>query len=234
MTFTSSSSRPVSLVKRSDRNTGTKGPLAAKLGTAYQQDTAGLARLLTWLQYVILAGFIVLIVLLANFSSATYRLFATTSEGKLNIPPPIDQEIGDNVVSLWVVDAMTRALTMGFHDYQLRLLEIRPFFNDRGWESFTRFQRAPYGPHISIRAALENEYMLMKARPRSTPQILEKSLVQGVFTYRVQINMAINRYQETVNDNSFNETYELLIERVRPEVNPSGIAIAQWRFLSSQ
>lgn len=224
-----SANRKVSLAKRSD-NTGSRGPLVGRIGAAFQQDSAKNALILKYMQYVILGGMLVIVGLLANFSTTSYRLFATTSEGKLTMPPPIDQEIGDNIVSLWLVEAMTRTMTLGFHDYQLRLLEIRPLFNDRGWESFTRFQRSPYASNTAIRVALENNYLMMKCRPRAPPQILEKSLVGGVFTYKMQVRMAITRFIEGGSESQTFETFELLVERVKPEVNPAGIAIAQWRY----
>ncbi len=232
MTFDSGSaaSRPrkVSLAKRSD-NSGVRGPVQAKIGAAFQQDAAKSILLLKYMQYAVMAGLVILVVMLANFSTTSYRLFATTAEGKLTIPPPVDQEIGDNVVALWLVDAMTKTLTMGFHDYQLRLLEIRPIFNDRGWDSFTRFQRTPYGTRPAIRAGLENNYLMMKCRPSAPPQILEKSLISGVFTYKIQVKMYVTRYLDGT-ESSGNEVFEVLVERVKPEINPAGIAISQWRY----
>lgn len=235
MTFASGSAnarpRKVSLAKLSDA-TGPRGPLVGKLGAAFQQDTAQSVLILKYMQFAILAGLVILVGLLANFSTTSYRMFATTTEGKLTMPPPVDQEIGDNVVSLWLIESMTRTMTIGFHDYQLRLLEIRPIFNDRGWDSFTRFQRSPYAGNTALRVALESNFLMMKCRPRAPPQILEKYLVGGIFTYKIQVKMFVTRYvggQESVT----NETFELLVERVKPEVNPAGIAIAQWRYIGS-
>lgn len=221
--------RPVSLVKRSDK-LGPRGPVAARLGASFQQDTAGKVQLLKYLQYAILAGFILLIALLANFSTTNYRLFATTAEGKLTAPPPLDQELGDNIVNLWLVDAMSKIMTMGFHDYKLRLLEIRPLFNDRGWDSFVRFQRTAVDGQPNIRASLENSYLLMGGRPNSPPQIVEKSLISGVYTYKMQIEMMINTYGAPY-ESVRRQVFEIVVERVKPEVNPNGIAIAQWRLL---
>lgn len=185
--------------------------------------------MLKYMQFAALIGMVVLITLLANFNSIQYRLFAATAEGKLNTPPPVDQEIGDNVVNLWIADSMTKAMTMGFHDYQMRTLEIRPLFTDRGWESFMRFQRTSYGGQPAIRTQLENGHLIMYAQPRSPPQISEKGLAGGVFTYTVRAKLVVTRYGGTGQSGSDTESYEIQIERVKPEINPSGIAISQWR-----
>jgi len=220
--------RKVSLVKRSDQQ-GQRGPAAARMGAAFQQDTARSLQILQYMQFAIVGGLVLLIVLLANFSTTNSRLFATTAEGKLIIPPPVDQEAGDNIVNLWLVDSMTKIMTMGFHDYQTRLLDIRPLFNDRGWESFSRFHRTPYAGHAALRNELETQYLMLKARLRSPPMIIDKSLIGGVFTYRVQIKLGVTRYINGTDLEAW-ETFELIIERVKPEVNPSGIAIASWRY----
>lgn len=222
--------RPVSLVKRTDK-TGPRGPVVARLGASFQQDTARKVQLLQYLQIVILGGFMILVGLLANFSTTSYRLFATTAEGKLTAPPPLDQELGDNIVNLWLVDAMTKTMTMGYHDFKLRLLETRPLFTDSGWDSYTRFQRTSVGGQPNIRSSLENNYLMISSKPNAPPQIIQKSLIAGTYTYKMQIEMTTTFYGTF--DMLQRQSFEIVLERVRPEVNPSGIAISQWRMLSS-
>ena len=226
--------RGVSLVKRTDFN-GRSGPPTARQGISFTLDNASLARILKYMQILMVIGAVIVTVLLSNFSATRYRLFATTNEGKLYAPPPINQEIGDNIVNLWLVNAMTKTLTMGFHDYQLRLMEIRPLFNDQGWESYSKFLRSPYDDSPSLRSMLENSHLMVEANPRSPPQILEKSLIGTAYTYRISIKVTLELHGvTTTKDGARTNTFELLLKRVPPEINPSGIAIAQWRRIDDR
>lgn len=225
------SSKPrVSLIKRTDVQ-GPRGIPVARLGNSYLMDGARRLQILKFMQLLIVICFVVLVGLLANFTVTRHRLFATTADGKLVAPPPLDQEIGDNVVNLWLVDAMTKSLTMGFHDYDLRLKEIRPFFNDRGWESYSRFLRTSYGGRPNLRSLLENEYLTMSTRISRPPQVIQRGLIRGVFTYqyKVDFEMTIEAASETRNGPL---SYEVTVERVPSEINPAGIAISQWRLVT--
>lgn len=221
--------KPVSLVKKTDRQPG-RNTGGSRLTNVYLQDSSKQVTVLKFLQYLTVLCLLLLAALLANFSSTNYRVFGTSREGALTALPPLDQELMDNVLSLWVADSMIRITTIGFHDYTLRLNEIRGLFTDRGWESFSRFLRASYEGRPSLRSALETGRLIMWGEPASPPQVLQRSLVSGVMTYRVKMEM-------TVKSAWFNPppklplAVELTIERVRPDINPAGIAIAQWRVV---
>jgi hypothetical protein len=221
-------SQTVSLVKRTDRQAG-RGPGVSRLSNAYLQDDAKLVVFLKLQQYVATLCLCLLLLFLANFSSTNYRVFATSEESKLNAPPPVDQELNDNVVSMWVVDAVLASTTMGFHDYDLRLQEIRPYFTDRGWESFNRYLRTAYNNAPSVRSMIDNDRLLMWSSPRTPPQIVQKGLVGGVMTYQVKQSLNVLRMLVTSKRDT-RVTIEVVVERVRPEINPSGLAIAQWRY----
>lgn len=225
---TSSSTRSgVSLIKRSDR--AGKGPPSARLSNTYLQDEATLAGMLRLLLFVVVAGLVVLVGLLANFSSTNYRVFATTNEGKLTALPPVQRELGDNVVLLWVMDVVNQATTMGFHDYQLRLQEIRPYFTDRGWESFNRYHRTSLDNLPNTRIMLDNDHLVMWPRVTRPPQISRKEVVGGIFTYEIRTEIMLNRNSDLTGTVPVPEIIDITVERVTPEVNASGLAISRWR-----
>ncbi len=223
-----SGSTPVSLVKRTDRAVG-RGPNAGRLTNAYLQDCARQVVLLKFQQYTTVICLVILILLLANFSSTNYRVFATSREQTLTALPPVDQEVMDNVLSLWIADSMIKVTTIGFHDYDMRLAEIRNLFTDRGWESFSRFLRSSYDGRPSIRSALETGRLIMWGAPSAPPQILQRGLVSGVMTYRVRMEMDV-KFGWVKTLPKLPQFVELTVERVRPEINPAGLAIAQWRL----
>ncbi len=228
---TNLSNKPrVSLVKRTDVQ-GARGVPTARLGNSYLMDGARRLQILKIMQFVIVIAFVVLVALLAEFTVTRHRLFATTVDGKLTAPPPLDQEIGDNVVNLWLVEAMTKSLTMGFHDFDLRMKEIRPFFNDRGWESYSRFLRTSYNGQSNLRSLIENDYLTMSARISRPPQVIQRGLIRGVFTYQYKVDFEVTA-EAASEVRTGPLTYEITVERVPSEINPAGIAISQWRLVT--
>ena len=221
------SAAPVSLVKKTDRLLG-RGH-NARLSNSYLKDSAKQVVALKFLQFVTVACLCVLIVLLANFSSVNYRVFATSREGTLESLPALDSEIGDSDLVLWVVDAVVSSSTMGFHDYNLRMLQNRAFFTDRGWESYNRFLRSTSTGQLSIFSNMEKGRMLMWGKLSSPPLIVSRALVGGVMTYRIRLDLTIKT--EWIPTYYLPSRYELTVERVPPSINPRGLAISQWRAL---
>lgn len=227
----SPSSRPargVSLVKRTDRAQQRPG-MTSRLSNTYLQDSAKLAGLLKMSQIALVAGLLILAALLTNFSSTHYRIFGTTTDGKLTALPPLDRDLGENTVELWLMNAIQQIQTMGFHDYQLRLQEIRPYFTDAGWESFNRYQRMPYGSIPSLRNMLENDYLVMWPRINKPPQVQRKEVIGGIFTYDMRVEMTLNLNSSASVANQLVDRVDITVERVPPEINPAGIAISRWR-----
>lgn len=224
----SRSPKGVSLVKRTDRATA-RSIRNARLSNAYLQDGAKTLSLLRILNTIAVAGLIILVGLLTHFSSSATRILPTTSDDKLITPPPVDEPVDENIVSLWLVNVMTHSTTMGFHDYQMRFKEIRPSFTDRGWESFMRYMKTSYGGRPSIISRLDNDRLVLYGDPAQAPQILQRGLVNGVYTYIVRY---VAQVQETsiVNGATPRYTIDVSIERVKADVNPSGLAISQWRI----
>jgi intracellular multiplication protein IcmL len=224
----STSRKGVSLVKRTDRATA-RSTRNSRLNNAYLQDGSKTLGLLRLLNVIAVAGLIILVGLLTHFSSSKTRILPTTSDNKLIMPPPVDEPVDENIVSLWLVDAVTQSTTMGFHDYQIRLKEIRPLFTDRGWESFMRYMKTSYGGRPSLVSRLDNDRLVLYSTPVQAPQILQRGLVNGVYTYVVRYTV---RLQETsiVSNADPRYTIDISIERVKAEISPSGLAVSQWRI----
>lgn len=222
------SPKGVSLAKRTDRASA-KNVRHSRLSNAYLQDGAKTLSLLRILSIIAVAGLVILVGLLTHFSSSATRIMPTTSDDKLITPPPVDEPIDENIISLWLVDVMTQSTTMGFHDYQMRFKEIRPFFTDRGWESFMRYMRTSYGGKPSLISRLDNDRLVIYGTPVQAPQILQRGLVNGIYTYIVRY-IAQAQVVSIMTVTSSRYTIDVSIERVKAEINPTGLAISQWRI----
>lgn len=218
----------VSLVKRTDK-AAVKSIRISKLNNAYLQDGSRNLGYLKILSIICVIGLVVLVALLTNFSTSKTRIFPTTSDGKLIVPPPIEEAVDENIVTLWITGVMTQAMTMGFHDYQIRLKEIRPYFTDRGWESFMRYMKTSFSGRPSLISRLDNDRLIFYGTPSQTPQILQSGLSSGVYTYTLRFGA---NFQEssTAGNGSSRPVFDLSIIRVSSDINPAGLAIDQWRF----
>jgi hypothetical protein len=222
----------VNLTKRTDRSVQAKMGMA-RLSNGFLQDGAKIAALLRYTQLLFILGSIVLFAQLVIFTKVETRIFPTTVDGKLTTLPAPNRDIGSNTVLLWLMDALTQINTMGFHDYQMRLEEIRPYFTDRGWESFSRYLRGPQVNLPSIRSMLENDRLTLLPKFRRPPEIIRKGIVGGVFTYDVRARMLLLRDAVGAKADA-NLILDVNIERVPGEVNSSGIAIARWRVTNEK
>jgi len=222
----------VSLAKRSDRQ-NQRTVVTARLSNSYLQDGAKMASILRYLQLALIAGLLIVMSMLVSFSRQEFRVFPTSVDGKLIVLPPLSRDLGDNTVLLWLTDILRLANTMGHHDFRLRLEDIRPYFTERGWESFNRYMRAHNRHYPSLRVLLEDYKMISIPRIGRPPQILRKGVVSGIFSYDIRADVFMRRvslYAPWENQ----VTFDIGIERVPTDINPSGIAITRWRTVQAQ
>lgn len=225
---TPAASHGVSLVKRSDHSAA-KQIRNARLNNAYLQDGSKSLGMLRLLNIVAVVGLIVLMGLLTNFTASKTRILPTTSDDKMVTPPPVDQALDENIVSLWLIDAITQSTTMGFHDYHLRLKDIRSFYTDKGWDSFMRYMKSSHLGNPSLISRLDNDRLVIFGSPSLAPQILQRGLVNGVYTYIIRYVTQVKEVSKTGSAVP-KLTFDLTVERVKSDTNPAGLAIAQWRI----
>lgn len=229
---TSSAPTGVSLTKRTDRAVQAKYAIA-RLSNSYLQDGAKMASYLRYAQVFFMLCTLVILAQLVLFTRVETRIFPTTVDGKLTTLPAPNRDVGSNTVLLWLMDALTQINTMGFHDYTIRLEEIRPYFTDRGWESFNRYLRGPQVNIPSIRSMLENDRLTLLPKFKRPPEVIRKGIVGGIFTYDVRARMSLNRTAINLSSDIM-MVLDVNVERVPSEVSPSGLAIARWRVTTDK
>ncbi len=221
--------KPVSLVKKTDLSSNSLQRNTARFITFFRQDGLFFLRLIPLINILSGVSVVALVVLLLSFSSAGIRVFPTTSYGSLVSAPPVEVDVGDNVVSLWVVTAVYKILTMGFHDYQMRIDNSRVFFSDAGWSSYMSYLNLSTGRSTSTIAFLQEDYATILPTLAAPPYILQKGLVGGVYTYtvRARVDLAIGGgIQET---GTRSQVIDLTIERTVDPASIGGLIISKWR-----
>ncbi len=221
--------KPVSLVKKTDQSSKSLQRNTARFITFFRQDGLFLLRLIPLINILSGISVVALVVLLLSFSSAGIRVFPTTSYGSLVSAPPVEVDVGDNVVSLWVVTAVYKILTMGFHDYQMRIDNSRVFFSDAGWSSYMSYLNLSVGRATSTMAFLQEDYATILPTLAAPPYILQKGLVGGVYTYTVRARVELALGGGIKESNSRSQVVDLTIERTVDPASIGGLVISKWR-----
>ena len=150
------------------------------------------------------------------------RAYAATPDGRVIELTPLEQPVmSQAALRSWVVRALSEALTMGHHDYRLRLGQVAEFFTDEGYESYTE--------QLGKSQVLERirEYRQVAAAvAREVPVITKASKWKGRGMWTLEVPMALTFYagnrKETVH-----LLVSVLVMRVKREERPAGIGIQQ-------
>lgn len=181
------------------------------------------ALLLCLLTIIVLIGII--------FYMITHRpapkYFATTSDGQIIPLIPLDRpNLANNTIAQWANEAATTAYTLDFQGYRKQLLDASNYFTPNGWKQFLQAMEASNNLE-SIKA----KQLLMTAVPTGTPSIVHQGMIDGRYSWSVQIPLLVSlQNANTLVQQSILVT--MLITRVSVLDNSKGIAIAQ--FIASQ
>lgn len=223
--------RGVSLVKRTDQPPNRIA--MTRYSQVFRQDGLMDVRLLSLIQITILGLAVLTVIFTANFSSVHYRLFPTTSQGKLVAVLPVNLPIPKETVVTWANTAALKVMSFGFHDFDIRTEKIRGLFTEDGWTSFQRSLRVPFNNHPNLLSTINNDRLTLSSTPFNAPVLYDQGLVSGVYHYRMRLSLNLMiRSQKYGGKEAISIDVDL--ERVPAEINSDGIAIANWQFARGQ
>lgn len=150
------------------------------------------------------------------------RAFAATSDGRVIPLTPLDEPVMTQAaLRSWVVTALTEAFTLGHHDYRLRLGQVREYFTDDGYESFTEQLEASL-----LLERVVDYRQVTAAVANGAPVITSFSSWKGRGLWRLETPLLLTFYA-----GNRQETEKLLVTalvmRVEREERPAGIGIQQ-------
>ena len=150
------------------------------------------------------------------------RAYAATPDGRLiALTPLTDPVMTQAALQSWVVTAVTEAFTMGFHDYQLRVGQVREYFTEEGYDG--------YVAQLEASRMLERikEYRQVTAAvARGAPVITHATLWQGRGVWTVETPILVT-FHAGNRDESERLVVKVLVMRVEREERPAGIGIQQ-------
>lgn len=150
------------------------------------------------------------------------RAYAATPDGRVIALTPLAEPVMTQAaLRSWAVTALTEAFTLGHHDYRLRLGQVREYFTDDGYESFTEQLEA------SLLLERVVEYRQVTAAvANGAPVITRSDTWRGRGLWTLETPLLVTFYA-----GNRQETEKLvvtaLIVRVPREERPAGIGIQQ-------
>ncbi len=178
--------------------------------------------------YVIL-GFLGLIILLYPILKPIYRYQAIRPGDKtlqelvaLSLPNMTDQALLS-----WVATGITEILTIGFGDFDTRVLSQKGLFTPNGWESFIKALR-----ERNMREDFKLRQLVLTTAPANMPVIVNKGEdIDGLYKWIVEMPIIMTY---ATNDNVTEKRKSiarLTIIRVSPKQNKNSVGIEKWELL---
>ena len=151
------------------------------------------------------------------------KYFATSISGRITPLFPLDEpNQSDSAVLQWANQAAIAAFTYNFVNYRDELQASSGFFTADGWTQFLNALQ-----QSNNLDAVKAKKLIVSAVATRAPIILQKGLLNGVYSWRVQMPILVT-YQSASEFSQQNNVVTMLINRVSTLNSPRGIGISQF------
>ncbi|CEG58041.1 type IVB secretion system apparatus protein IcmL/DotI [Legionella fallonii] len=151
------------------------------------------------------------------------KYFATSINGRITPLFPLDQpNQSDSAVLQWANQAAIAAFTYNFVNYRDELQSSSGFFTPEGWDQFLNALQ-----QSNNLDAVKAKKLIVSAVATRAPIILQKGVLNGNFSWRVQMPILVT-YQSASEFTQQNNVVTMLITRVSTLNSPRGIGISQF------
>ncbi len=151
------------------------------------------------------------------------KYFATSISGRITPLYPLNEpNQSDSAVLQWANQAAIAAFTYNFVNYRSELQSSSQFFTANGWAQFlSALQQS------NNLDAVKAKKLIVSSVATRAPIILQKGLLNGVYSWRVQMPVLVT-YQSASEFSQQNNVVTMLITRVSTLNSPRGIGISQF------
>jgi intracellular multiplication protein IcmL len=151
------------------------------------------------------------------------RYFATSINGRITPLFPLNEpNQSDSAVLQWANQAAIAAFTYNFVNYRDELQASSGFFTPEGWDQFLSALQ-----NSNNLDAVKAKKLIVSAVATRAPVILQKGVLNGSFSWRVQMPILVT-YQSASEFTQQNNVVTMLISRVSTLNSPRGIGISQF------
>ncbi|MDF1826794.1 MAG: type IVB secretion system apparatus protein IcmL/DotI [Legionellaceae bacterium] len=151
------------------------------------------------------------------------KYFATSINGRITPLFALNEpNQSDSAVLQWANQAAVAAFTYNFVNYRTELQASSGFFTSEGWTQFlTALEDS------NNLDAVRAKKLIVSAVATSAPIILQKGVLNGRYSWRVQMPMLVT-YQSASEFSQQRNVVTILISRISTLNSPRGIGIAQF------
>lgn len=176
---------------------------------------------------LLLSAFIIFILALALIyvvlNPPAPKYFATSTDGRIVNLIPLDQpNLSDAALLQWANTAAVSAYSYNFVNYRQALQDASAYFTPEGQDSFLSAIRSSNNLEAVI-----SKKLVVSAVATGAPVILQKGILAGQFTWKVQIPLLVT-FQSASQVSQQSVTVTLLIVRMSTLSSARGIGIAQF------
>ncbi|MCH9756823.1 MAG: type IVB secretion system apparatus protein IcmL/DotI [Gammaproteobacteria bacterium] len=195
---------------------------AVKLRNTFYRD--GQRKLMFVLLLSIVAN--VLVALLLGYlltHPPTPKYFATSINGRITPLFALDEpNQSDSAVLQWTNQAAIAAFTYNFVNYRTELQASSGFFTSAGWTQFLNALE-----DSNNLDAVKAKKLIVSAVATSAPIILQKGLLNGRYSWRIQMPLLVT-YQSASEFSQQRNVVTILVSRISTLNSPRGIGISQF------
>jgi len=151
------------------------------------------------------------------------KYFATSISGRITPLVALNEpNQSDSAVLQWANQAAIAAFSYNFVNYRTELQASSGFFTAEGWDQFLKAL-----DESNNLVAVKAKKLIVSAVATKAPVILQKGLLNGRYSWRVQMPLLVT-YQSASEFSQQNNVVTILITRVSTLNTPRGIGISQF------
>lgn len=192
------------------------------LQTLYRHD--GMQKILLALLGMVVVLFVMGLMLLYMVTHPPEpKYFATSINGRITpLTALTEPNQSDSAVLQWANQAAISAFSYNFVNYRDELQASSGYFTSEGWQQFLDALQ-----QSNNLAQVKAKKLIVSAVATRAPIILQKGVLNGRFSWRVQMPILVT-YQSASEFTQQNNVVTMLIARISPLESPRGIGISQF------
>lgn len=212
--------------KKPKKDPATEGLGAVVIRNAFYRDGYRFLLQIATLESATILILILALVFVTMTKKTENIYFATKQDGSIiQLVPLSTPNLSDSALLAWVAQSTSETLTFGFNDYKRRLQEAQRHFTKTGWAEFTKaLQRVGWVD------TLEAKNQVLTSVPAQAPVIESQGVQNGIYTWVVQMPMAMTFRAGSNESDTRNITLRLVIVRMPELESPYGVGIQQWVY----
>ncbi len=160
-------------------------------------------------------------VIYKSFTPPAPQYFPTTADGRIILEHPLSDPVeSDAQVLAWIANVTQTMYRMDYIHWQAQLQETANYFTPLGWRGY----RTSLDKSNNLNTLI-NFKMVTKVQLTGVPQILQREVIQGRYTWMIKVPVLV-QYLSPVHS-TINQSLDItfIVTRVPVQQDPDRIAV---------